>query len=515
VDQALQQIVTEIRGTWRFRWLAMAVAWMVGLAGIFMALTAPDRFEARAQVFVDTRDPLISSSARGGDAEVSVAYVRRLLLSTPNLEQVAQQTALDQRADTAQAFQQLISGLQQQIEVSQVGRGGFEANLYTIAYRDTDRVIAENVVQVLLDSFQEQSLEGDLRDDIQALAFLDQQIADYRRRLEAAEARVAEFRRRNAGLVGAEGDFFNRLARLQDELRQVSTDLRIARETRAALASQFRGGVGENSDGEVVPGGLIELENQVVQAERDLDELRLRYTDAHPSVITARETLGSLRARLDQRRQELGSLIGPSTSVAVLENFSIALTEAEIQVNELSGRQRDLQERIAELQAKVEIAPQLEAELAGLNRDNTVLREQYESLLERRELLSFDIDRKRQGRQIEFNIIEPPMAPEFAVEPNRRVLLLLALVAALGAGAGLAFVMHQLRPVFITGKMIYQDLGIPVLGSVSMTWTRNATLERRRTELLFGIGLLLLLCVFGVIFITLSDVSALAREAIA
>ncbi len=511
MDQALQQILIEIRGAWRFRWVAMVTAWVVGLVGIVIVLTAPDRFEARAQVFVDTRDPLISPSSRNGGADVSVAYVRRLLLSTPNLEQVAKETALDRRAETARELQLLISALQQQIEVAPVGRGGFEANLYTIAYRDTDRGIAESVVKVLLDSFQRQSLEGDLRDDIQALAFLDEQIADYRRRLEEAESRVAEFRRRNAGLVGAEGDFFNRLARLQDQLREVSTDLRIARETRTALSAQF-GGPGSPGQDDGVSAGLLELENQAVQAERQLDELRLRYTDAHPSVITARETLHALRSRLEQRREEFGPLASMGSSVAVLENFSIALTEAEIEVNELSGRQRDLRQRIAELQEKVETAPQLEAELAALNRDNTVLREQYESLLERRELLSFDIDRKRQGRQIEFNIIEPPVAPEFPVEPNRRMLLLLALVAALGAGAGLTFVLHQLRPVFTDGKSVYQELGIPVLGSASMTWTSHATMERRRTELLFGLGLLVLLCVFGIMFVALSDLSLITRQ---
>jgi len=515
VDQTLQQLLTEVRGALRFRWVAMAAAWAVGLAGIAFALTVPDRFEARAQVFVDTRDPLITSPARGGDADVSVAYVRRLLLSTPNLEQVAQQTALDKRANTAQEFQLLISGLQQQIEVAQVGFSGFEANLYTIAYRDADRATAESVVKVLLESFQEQSLEGDLRDDIQALGFLDEQIADYRRRLEEAEARVADFRRRNAGLVGAEGDFFSRLRTLQDQLREVSTSLRIARETRAALAAQLTGVDAQGASGDSVATGLAELENQVVQAERNLGELRLRYTDAHPSVITAQETLTALEGRLDKRRRELGPLRVSGSSGAMLENFSIALTEAEIEVNELSGRRRDLQQRINELQEKVETAPQLEAELAGLNRDNTVLREQYESLLERRELLSFDIDRKRQGRQIEFNIIEPPMAPEFPVEPNRSRLLMLALAAAIFAGAGLAFVLHQLKPVFINGNMIYRELGIPVLGSASMIWTNQATWERWRAELLFGAGLALLICLYGVVFILLPELSSVARQALA
>jgi polysaccharide chain length determinant protein (PEP-CTERM system associated) len=515
VDQTLQQLLTEIRGAWRFRWPAMAAAWAVGLVGIGISLTSPDRFEARAQVFVDTRDPLITSPSRGGDAQVSVAYVRRLMLATPNLEQVAKLTELDQRAETAQEFQQLISALKQQIQVVQVGRSGFEANLYTITYRDTDRDIAEKVVTVLLDSFQEQSLEGDLRDDIQALSFLDGQIDNYRRRLEEAEAGVADFRRRNAGLVGAEGDFFNRLRSLQDQLREVSTNLRIARETRAALAAQFKVPGSANAQGEAVTAGLLELENQVVQAERQLGELRLRYTDAHPSVITAQETLEALKSRLKQRRQDLGPLSSVGSSAAVLESFSIALTEAEIAVNEFSGRKRDLQQRIVELQEKAETAPQLEAEFAGLNRDNTVMREQYESLLERREVLNFDINRKRQGRQIEFNIIEPPMAPEFAVEPNRRMLLLLALVAALGTGTGLSFVLHQIRPVFVSSKMVYQELGIPVLGAASMTWTPHAMLEHRRTELLFGAGLALLLFVFGVIFIVLPMLSQFARQTMA
>lgn len=515
MDQALRQILTELRGAWRFRWQAMAVAWLVGLLGIAYALFVPDRFEARAQVFVDTRDPLIATPARTSDADVSVAYVRRLLLSTPNLEQVARETDLDLRAPTPQAFQALVTGLQEQIEVQPAGRGGFEANLYNIVYRDADRRIAERVVQVLLNSFQEQSLEGDLRDDLQALAFLDNQMADYRRRLEEAEARVADFRRRNAGLVGTEGGFFNRLDLLQEQLREVRANLRIAQETRAALAAQFAASGSGGGPGESGAASLAELENQVLEAERRLDELRLLYTDEHPSVLSARETLEALEGRLERRREELGPLIGAGTSGAVVENVRMALTQAEIEVTELSGRQRDLEQRIAQLQEKVDIAPQLEAELAGLNRDHSVLRNQYESLLQRRELLSFDIDRKRQGRQLEFRIIEPPLAPEFPVAPNRLLLVLTALAAALGAGAGVAFVLHQMKPVFVNGDMVYQQLQIPVLGAVSMAWTTRALLRRRSTHALFGFGMAGLFVVFAVTIVALPKLTELARQLLA
>ena len=513
MDEALRHFLRELRGAWRFRRVAMLVTWLVAMAGIFVAFMVPDRFEARAQVFVDTRDPLVTVPTNSNDAAVSVAFVRRLLLSTPNLEQVARETGLDQRAKTPEALERLIDGLQQQIEVQQVGTVGFEANLYTIAYRDRDRAIAKIVVNVLLDSFAEQSLEGDLRDDEQALVFLDLQIADYRRRLEEAEARVADFRRRNAGLVGTEGGFFNRLDMLSDELRQVRADLRIARETRSSLTAQFVASGSGSGAGEAA--GLNELESQTIAAERQLDELRLRYTEEHPSVVSARETLDALKGRLAVRRQELGPLFSASATGAVVENVSIALTEAEIRVNELVGRQRDLEQQVGELQQKVEVAPQLEAELAGLNRDNDVLRGQYESLLERREQLSFSIDRKRQGRQLEFRIIEPPLAPEFPVEPNRRLLMLLALFASLAAGGGLAFVLHQINPVFITGEALYQQLGIPVLGAVTMVWTESALAERQRSKRSYLLSLALLVGVFVLIYAFLPAFTLLKTKLLA
>lgn len=514
MDKILGLVLTELRGAWRFRWLAMAVTWLVALVGIPVVLWLPDVYEARAQVYVDTRDPLVTQQGRFDDAGLKVSYVRRMLLSRPNLEQVARQTDLDLRAPTPQAFQALVGNLQNMIMV-EAGRGmpgSFETNLYTIFYRDTDRRTAQHVVQVLLNSFQEQSVEGDLQDDLRALAFLDNQMDEYRHRLEQSEARVADFRRRNAGVVGAEGGFFSRLEALQEELRQVRADLRIALERRTTLSAQVAGTRSESADGESSATGLAELESQVLAAEQRLDELRLLYTDEHPSVISARETLATLEVRLERRRVELGPLIGAGASGAVVANVRIALTDAEIEVTELTGRQRDLQERIAELQERVDIAPQLEAELAGLNRDHTVLRNQYESLLQRRELLSFDIDRKRQGRQLEFRIIEPPYALEFPVKPERLLLMLMVFGASLGSGAALAFVLHKIRPTFVTGEMVYQQLGIPVLGSVSMAWTSRAIWARRRAELAFAVGLVVLVGLFAAVFVLLPRLPPLVRQ---
>jgi polysaccharide chain length determinant protein (PEP-CTERM system associated) len=476
-------------------------------------------YEARAQVFLDTSDPL-AREMRSSDADMQlrVAYVRQTLLSTPNIERVARSTDLDLRAATPDEFQRLVGDLRRDINVRSaaetVGRGAtrFEANLYNISYRDPSRQSAERVVQTLLNTFQEQSLESDLRDDLQALRFLDSQIDSYRRRLEQSETAMSDFRRRHGGMLpGETGGFFSHLATLQEQLRQVRADLQIAIERRGTLAGQVQAAGSGDEAG--AGSSLVELETQVLQMQRQLDEYRLRYTDVHPSVTSAEERLRTLQARLDERRVELGPLLDAgAVGLEVVSNVRIAMAQAEVQVTELRGRERDLMARIGELQERLDIAPQLEAELAGLTRDYQVLRSQYEGLLQRREQMNFEIDRKRQGKQLEFRIIEPPLALQQPVAPERARLLFLVLAAALGAGAALSFVLHQLRPVFISSQSIYQELQVPVLGSVSMAWTPKANWQRRRAEFAFLVALVALLGAFGGLFTRLPEVTALAQR---
>ena len=522
MDQMLRMILDELRGAWRFRWLAIAVAWLVVIAGTVHVLQLPDLYEARAQVYLDTSDPL-APRGRDEDVQLQVAYVRQTLLSTPNIENVARATDLDLRAATPAAFQALVAGLQRDISVTtgadgRRGGGRFQANLYNIRYRDKNRGAAERVVQTLLNTFQEQSLEGDLRDDLQALRFLDSQADTYRQRLERSEAQLADFRREHGGVLpGQTGGFFGQLATLQEQLRQTRSDLQVAQQRRTTLSEQVRAaGSGDEGAGSGGGGSLLDLEAQVAQAERDLDTLRLRYTDIHPSVTSAEERLRMLEARLERRRAELGSLLDSAGAGGeVVANVRIALSQAEVMVAELRSRERDLMARIGELQGKLDVAPQLEAQLAGLTRDYQVLRSQYENLLQRREQMSFEIDRKRQGKQLEFRIIEPPFAADQPVAPERGRLLILVLLVALGAGAGLSYVMHLLRPVFISGHAVYDELQIPVLGAVSMAWTRRASWARRRAEVMFVVALLALFGVFGAVFTRLPDMTALAQRFLA
>ena len=51
MEQLIAQVVTIARGMWRFRWQALAIAWLVALIGTVIVFRVPDKFEAQPATF--------------------------------------------------------------------------------------------------------------------------------------------------------------------------------------------------------------------------------------------------------------------------------------------------------------------------------------------------------------------------------------------------------------------------------------------------------------------------------
>ena len=85
----------KLRGAWRFRWVALAAAFVVALVGWAMVFALPDRYEADARVFVDTRTalkPALQGLTTDQNVDAQINYVRQSLLEGPQLEQIAKET---------------------------------------------------------------------------------------------------------------------------------------------------------------------------------------------------------------------------------------------------------------------------------------------------------------------------------------------------------------------------------------------------------------------------------------
>jgi polysaccharide chain length determinant protein (PEP-CTERM system associated) len=503
------QLMDQARGVWRFRWIALAVAWLVCLIGWVGILFVPDTFEASARVFVDTRTTL-SQVTQGitvdSNVETQLQRVRQALLGGPALEKVAAEAGLVPRSATPQQRQGLLSRLRERTTITgTLSRESASSGLYVISYQDANRNRSLRVVDRLLSNFVQSALGGKREGSQQAQRFLTDQIADYERRLSGAESKLADFKKQNIGVMpGAQGDYFTRLQAEMDASNKVQASLAIALRRRNELGRQIRGeqpvitsGQGTfNSGTSPVPGN--DTATRIREAQAHLDELLLRFTEKHPDVIALRQTLADLHARQDaeieaMKRGDPGAAarLGLATN-PVYQSIQLQLNQSEVEIAALRAEIADHQRKTADLRNMVNSAPEVEAELARLNRDYDVTRAQYNALVDRlqRAKLSDEAD---QTGFVRFEVIDPPSAAFVPVAPDRPKVMLMTLLFGLAAGIGIAYLLHQLRPVFTTSRQLAEITNLPVLGVVSMTWLeRHRSLARRGVYAYSGIAALLL-----------------------
>ena len=188
-----------LRASWRYRWKALLLAWVICVPGWLVVQRLPDRFEVSARIYADA-DAVLSALLNGIAIDSSPAnqvdLLQRTLLSRPNLERVIARTDLDMRVADIDERETMLDTLSKAIRISAQTR-----NLFTISYTDYDARIAHDVVQTVLNLFMEQATVTDRQQMQNAQVFLNQQIAAYETQLREAEQRRAEFRTRYVDIL--------------------------------------------------------------------------------------------------------------------------------------------------------------------------------------------------------------------------------------------------------------------------------------------------------------------------
>lgn len=516
MNAALEFTLELIRGVWRFRWTAMLVAWIVCLVGWLVVLAMPDTYSAWARVYVDTRTRL-SQVTQGIAVESNIASeaeaVREALLGGPQLEKVARLSIPGYASASPGQQATIISGLRTRLQVEATGERNRPADLYMITYTDPDRQTARRVVSQLLKLFLANALGGSQEGSERAQQFLTQQIAEYDKKLAAAESRLADFKRHNAGLVpGATGgDYFSRLHQDTDDLDKDRLALTVAEQRRDELQRQLSSeqpGMVSGAAG----GGGADTSSAIRETQARLDELLLRFTDKHPDVIAARRTLEDLKKRQQTelaavRRGDQAAIAASGLAASpVYQGIKLQLSRADVEVAAARRQVADREGKIAELRKMINTAPEVEAEFARLNRDYDVTRGQYQALVERLNRAKLS-DKAEATGVVRFEVVDPPTGNDQPVYPDRIRLILVVLLGGLAAGIGVAYLMHQIRPVFASVRQLAELTQLPVLGVVSMTWLERHQAQARHAVWVYSMAVAVLIVVAAVTLLTESAAS--------
>jgi polysaccharide chain length determinant protein (PEP-CTERM system associated) len=289
-----EEVRIALYGIWNRRWLALAAAWLVCLIGWLVVATVPNTYESKARIFVQIDDVLSEQIGIGGDRKRDIERVRQTLTSAVNLEKVVRATRLGDKVTSAKQMEGAVAGLAKNIKVVSQQDNLFEISAFSGSggYTDAQNAkLAQDVVQKMIDIFREENLAGGRGEMSDTLAFMDQQLADRQKDLEAAEQKRQAFDAKNAEMMPGSGSLINKIEGARAELRGVESDLLAAQSALASIRGQLSG----TPPTITVPGAQGGARGSLAQAQADLGAMRARgLTDSHPDVIALKAQVASL-----------------------------------------------------------------------------------------------------------------------------------------------------------------------------------------------------------------------------
>lgn len=502
LQQTLTQILDYVKGIWIKKRYVIISSWLICPIGFFYVASLPDVYSSKAQVFVDTRSvlqPLLRGLAIQTNPDQEIQMMAKTLLSRSNVEKIARESDLDIKTTTEGEFESLVTSLTKEIKLSSTRRD----NIYNISFSNKEPIVAQRVVQETLDLFVEGALGNNRKDTDTAGRFLDEQISEYESRLTEAEQRLANFKRQYNDILPLAGTYYSNLQSLNDELEATRLQIKQTQQQTESLKKQISGAKQSDSFGvsnNDAPVLRTRYDDRIKALEEELDRLTLRFTDLHPDVVETKALLDKLET---SREEEIAAFLNADDSdqnqplSELNREIKLEVSRLESQVASLKVKETDIQNKIAGLESKVDLIPQIEAESTALNREYGVTKQKYEELLSRREAADLSRRADVSAEDLQFRIIEPPLLPKRPSGPNRIIFYTAVLAVGFGSGIGIAFLISQLNPVLIRPKQLLSVSNYPIWGTVTHLNIERINKTNRNRLLVFLLSSGTILAIFG------------------
>lgn len=212
---------------------------------------------------------------------------------------------------------------------------------------------------------------------------------------------------------------------------------------------------------------LADLQAQVDEARILLSDNRKRYSETHPDVVRARNSLANMEIELERAiatGRPLQRNAFPEDPYA--QQLKLRMAAEDANMRSLTTRRREVQQKLDDLESKVALSPRVEREYESLTRDSE---NAIRNLNETRG--KFDDAQQAEklesgGRGDRFTIIEPANLPLKPFKPNRIAILLLAFVLACGSGIILATIIDTMDDTIKGSRDVLRVINTPPLAVI-------------------------------------------------
>jgi polysaccharide chain length determinant protein (PEP-CTERM system associated) len=331
------------------------------------------------------------------------------------------------------------------------GRPG-QLTAFKIRYSAGSPQLAQQVNSELTSLFIDENLKSQQQLSEGTTAFLQSQLTEAGAKLEEQEAKVRAFKASHFGNLPSQVETnVQILGGLQSQLQNTQRALDGANQQKLYLESmqqQYQGIQASLGNGNSTATSPDALNDDLLNLRHKLQEARLRYTEDYPDVVQLKDKISKMEKLKQDIDSEITANEQPAKTTSDVDPLQVQhgstspmmqiqsqLKANGLEIQNYQQREKKIESDITTYQARLNLTPETEQELADISRGYEESKLNYNSLLQKQNQsqLATSLEQRQQGEQ--FRILDPPSLPARPSAPNHLFISIAGLMLGLGFGA--------------------------------------------------------------------------------
>ncbi|MGI9292311.1 MAG: hypothetical protein ACR2QG_13690 [Gammaproteobacteria bacterium] len=511
--------------------LAAAVAIAILVFGVGFAMSLPDVYRASAFVLIEDQDipeEIVRSTVTTYTSR-ELTTLNEKILTVANLTRMVEEFGLypDKRRNTPvellalEARNSIGIQIQQRDSVSPGGLPQLQVVGFNITFEDEIPQVTKKVVDELARLYLEENIKARATQTAETRTFLEGEIVKLEETISDMEGDLAAFKLENAEILPSMNSAnMNMITRIDDQLMNIERSIYTLDKNRIGVEAQLA--TVEPSMPVRLADGTYALSpaDQLRSLQTQLSAYESKYSDDHPDVMATRREIASLKERfgvdadltiLDQ------DIVAARSELAIAEEKYSAdhpdVVQLRIQLNKLlqerndteikqleaevfpdnpayislqttlqtfdseeaalKAEEGDLRAKLEDYESRLTQTPQIEKELAALQRTLSSTSNRYWVLRDKQFAAVMGETLETASKGEEMILIEPARVPLRPFKPNRGAIIMLAALFALVAGVGVTQLADALDHSIRDSAAIINVQGVPPLVEIPYIFNQD------------------------------------------
>ncbi|MGI9261118.1 MAG: GumC family protein [Woeseiaceae bacterium] len=513
----------------------------VAVATVFGTLLLDDQYRSTATIAIERPEipeNMVQTTVANYDTDLRIDRIRNQVLAQENVEAWISEFGLYEELIADRSINAAASQFRRDVEVITIQarediavKDQGETIAFDLSYYGETPAKAVRVAERLADRFLEENRRSRNQSVEETLDFFRRDAQRLALKISDAEARLAEFKERNAGALPESANInAQMLDRAERDLDDANREIRDLRERRQILetdlAKESPNAPIFTASGEtmltgtdrlkllqqqyvelsskygpehpdivrtlreinLLSGGSNEGEIETIREELDVAQrayaaAQQRYSETHPDVRSLRNKIDFLQQRLTAISAAPPSPTNSQPDNPAYVSILVQIRGADSQIRAAQQKARELETRISDYESLLVQSPQVEREYLALDRNYN------QAVAEYNEVIRKQTDAQR-AQQLEVSekgeryvLQRMPGEPQSAAFPNRLAIIILGIIFAVGCAFGAVVFSESLDPTVRGSRDLRNLVDMPPIAIIPVL---ESDAERQKRTMIWS-----------------------------